>query len=86
MHLTCNVNYKSSVISDLRKMEKDLARRIVDAIENDLANSPEKGQPLEGNFKGLYKYRVGSHRIIFARTGEDILVLRIGHRKKVYDR
>ena len=86
MHLTCKVNYKSSVVSDLRKMEKDMARRIVDSIEKDLADSPEKGQPLEGKFKGLFKYRIGSYRVIFARTGEDILILRIGHRKKVYDR
>ena len=86
MPLTCKVNYKFSVISDLRKMEKKIARRIVDSIEKELASHPEKGVPLEGKFKGLFKYRIGSHRVIYARTRDDILILRIGHSKNVYDR
>jgi addiction module RelE/StbE family toxin len=41
--------------------------------------------PLKGEFKGLYKLRIGEYRVIYAKTDKEaILVLRIGHRSKVY--
>ncbi|MDO9350111.1 MAG: type II toxin-antitoxin system mRNA interferase toxin, RelE/StbE family [Deltaproteobacteria bacterium] len=39
---------------------------------------------LKGQFAGLRKYRVGDYRVIYAILGDDVLVLRIGHRKDVY--
>ena len=84
MLLACKVQYKSSVFNDLKNIDKQTAKRILDSIENDLADDLNKGIPLEGNFKGLFKYRVGSYRVIFARIEDGIVVLRIGHRKKVY--
>ncbi len=84
MHLVCKVQYKSSVFNDLKNIDRPTAKRILDSIEKELAIDTTKGIPLEGNFKGLFKYRVGSYRVIFARLDEGILVLRVGHRKKVY--
>lgn len=39
---------------------------------------------LKGQFAGLRKYRIGDYRVIYAILGDDVLVLRIGHRKDVY--
>ncbi|MGA1822410.1 MAG: type II toxin-antitoxin system RelE family toxin [Thermoplasmatota archaeon] len=80
----CKVQYKSSVFNDLKNIDRSTARRILDTIEKELAENPDKGIPLEGNFKGLYKYRIGSYRVIFSKMGDSILILRIGHRSKVY--
>ena len=84
MLLVYKVQYKSSVLKDLKNIDRPVAKRILDSIEKDLALDPSKGQPLEGDLKGLFKYRIANYRVIFTRLGEDILVLRIGHRKKVY--
>ncbi len=84
--MVCEVQYKSSVFSDLKNIDKPTAKRILDTIEKKLADDPGKGIPLDGKFKGLFKYRIGSYRVIYSRIGEGILVLRIGHRKKVYGR
>lgn len=84
MPLGCKVQYKSSVFHDLKNIDKSTARRILDTIESDLAENPDKGIPLEGNFKGLYKYMIGNYRVVFAKVDDEILVLRVGHRKKVY--
>ena len=82
--MSYKIEYKSSVVRDLKKLDKGVAGRILDQLEMNLSENPDGGQPLTGQFKGLFKYRVGDYRIIYTRTVEGILVLRIGHRSKVY--
>jgi mRNA interferase RelE/StbE len=45
------------------------------------------GKPLRGMFKGLYGYRFGDYRIIYAvdRVEKTVRILRMGHRKEVYE-
>ncbi len=33
---------------------------------------------------GSYRFRVGDYRVIFDLEGEEIVVLRVGHRKEIY--
>jgi len=33
---------------------------------------------------GSYKFRVGDYRVIFDLEGDEIIVLRVGHRKEIY--
>ena len=49
-------------------------------------NPRDFGDPLLGNFSGLWRYRVGNFRIICDIQDEEILVLvlKIGHRREVY--
>ena len=82
--MSYKIEYKSSVVRDLKKLDKSVAGRILDQLEMNLSENPDGGQPLTGQFKGLFKYRIGDYRIIYTRTVEGILVLRIGHRSKVY--
>ena len=44
------------------------------------------GKPLTGPYKGLWKYRIGDYRIIYAIEDKRLVVfvLRIRHRKDVY--
>ncbi len=78
------VEYKSSVVIDLRKIDKKEAKRIIDKLEKDLSEDPDCGIPLKGQFNGLYKYRVGNYRVIYAKTRDIIIILWIAHRKKAY--
>ena len=80
-----SVVYKKSVHRDLRKLSKPEARRILDRIENKLSRDPESHPVLKGPFAGLRKFRVGEYRVIYAILGADVLILRIGHRKDVYE-
>ena len=82
--MSYKIEYKSSVVRDLKKLDKSVAGRILDQLEMNLSENPDGGQPLTGQFKGLFKYRIGDYRIIYTRTVEGILVLRIGHRSKVH--
>ena len=61
-------------------------KRILDKIEKELAEKPEQFPELKGKFAGLRKFRVGDYRIIYSITSErTVLVLRIKHRKEVYE-
>ena len=79
-----NIGYKKSVHQDLKKLSKAEARRIVNQIEEELSKNADSYPILKGPFAGLRKYRVGDYRVIYAILGDDVLVLRIGHRKDVY--
>ncbi len=82
--MASKIAYKSSVAGDLRRIDKPTVRRILDQLEAVLSANPNTGIPLSGEFRGLFKYRIGDYRVIDAKTGGGVLVLRIGHRKAVY--
>jgi mRNA interferase RelE/StbE len=85
--LAYNVTYKESVEKDLRRIDKKQVKRILDAIEKNLADTPRReGEPLHGEFEGHWKFVVGSYRVIYEifDREETLRVNRIGHRKEVY--
>lgn len=82
--MTSRITYKASVAGDLRKLDKPTARRVLDKLERLLSRNPGTGIPLTGEFRGLFKLRISDYRVIYAKTAEGVLVLRIGHRKDVY--
>jgi len=84
--LAFEITYKKSVAKDLAGLGKTEARRILDKIEKDLPTRADSYPVLKGEFSGLRKLRVGDYRVIFAILSPEVLVLRIGHRREIYDR
>ena len=82
--MAVKVEYKASVANDLRRLDRSTALRVLGRIEKALVTEGKKGEPLAGEFAGMYRLRVGEYRVVYARTDEGYLVLRIGHRREVY--
>ena len=82
--MASRIIYKSSIAGDLRRLDKPTARRVLEKLERVLSGNPDMGIPLTGEFRGLFKLRVGDYRVIYAKAKDGVLVLRIGHRKNVY--
>lgn len=83
------VTYKKSVQKDLKSISKDIQYIIRRAIEEKLMTEPLKfGLPLRRNLKGLMKLRVGDFRIIYSIQAQIVTVhvIKIGHRKEVYEK
>ncbi len=80
------IAYKKSVEKDVAKLGKGEAKQILDKIEKDLSVRADGYPVLKGPFAGLRKLRVGDYRVIFAILGQQVLVLKIGHRREIYDR
>ena len=78
------ITYKKSVFRDVNRIDKSRIKKIIDKLEKKLKNDPLSGKALEGEFKGLFRLRVGDYRIIYAVLPEEVLVLRIAHRKESY--
>lgn len=79
------ISYKKSISKDLKKIDKPQCKRLLNKIEKIISKTPEKGKELKGTFSGLYSYRVGDYRIIYSIiTDDEVLILRIAHRKEVY--
>jgi len=81
------VEYHPDVISkDLPRISHDAKQRIRKSIETKLVHAPEEfGEPLRRSLKGFWKLRVGDYRVIFKISGKMIKILRIGHRREVYN-
>ena len=76
--------YKKSVERDLKKLGKTEAKKIVAHLEKELSRRADSYPMLTGQFAGLRKYRFSEYRAIFALLDDEVLILRIGHRKKIY--
>ena len=67
-------------------IDEKLKIRIKTAIEHRLAIEPQRyGKPLRKTLRGYWKLRVGDYRIVFKIVGNEVLILGIIHRKKVYE-
>ena len=81
------VLWHEHALNDLKEFDQQTAGKIVGRIKNYLSQDPDKlGKPLKGVLKGLYRYRIGDYRIIYAvdRGENQISILHIGKRKDIY--
>ncbi|MGK7344380.1 MAG: type II toxin-antitoxin system RelE family toxin [Candidatus Nitrospinota bacterium M3_3B_026] len=72
---------------DLRGLDKTAARRIINKVSGHLVKDPfNLSAALKGNLHGLYRYRVGDYRVIFAadQSARTLQVLWVGHRRSIY--
>ena len=86
--MTYSIQWHEEAINDLKNIDRQTRKKIIARVKDYLSKDPiSLGKPLQGIFKGLYRYRYGSYRIIYAidRRPVVILILRIGDRKDVYD-
>lgn len=82
--LAYNLEYKSSVQKDLKRLSKREAIKILNQIEAVLSVEAHKFPLLEGEFKGLRKFRIGNYRVIYKLSRKEVVILKIGHRKDIY--
>lgn len=82
--MACRIEYKSSVYHDLKGVDKSIAKRIIKELDDALSEDSNCGEALTGQFKGLFKLRIGDYRVVYSKIGDGVVILRIGHRSKVY--
>ncbi|MFH1856955.1 MAG: type II toxin-antitoxin system RelE/ParE family toxin [Candidatus Omnitrophota bacterium] len=82
------VVYLEQVEEDFKKIDKTAIKKILVRVETYLAAAPKGlGKPLKGEFQGYWRYRWGNYRIIYKIAEQEvlILILRVSHRKEVYN-
>ncbi len=85
--MTYRVRYLESVVRvDIPALPRSLRERIKRAIETKIAVNPiEFGKPLQYSLKGCRRLRVGDYRVVFIIEGDEVTIVKIGHRKEVYE-
>jgi mRNA interferase RelE/StbE len=83
------IEFTHKAEKELEKLDNQAIIQILSFLNNRLANinNPRSiGGPLHGPYEGFWKYRVGIYRLISKINNNDIkiLILRVGHRDKVY--
>lgn len=75
-----------SALRDYRKINnpfKDQIKTKIDELCN-FNNETKNVKMLKGEFKGLFRLRIGDYRIIFRTQNESLIIISILHRKDVY--
>lgn len=83
-----SISYVKSAVDDISELDGSAKRIIKKTIEEKLMVDPLKfGKPLIRNLSGLFKLRVGDYRIIYQVKEKEVIVvvIKIGHRKEVYE-
>ena len=75
----------------LDKLDRTVARRISRFLYErirTLDDPRQLGERLQGNLKEFWRYRVGDYRIICSLEHDRlvVMVLRVGHRREIYER
>lgn len=72
---------------DLPRIPANARNTLKRAIEERILLNPILfGKPLRKSLKGHRKLRVGDYRIIYRVQGNNIIILKIGHRQDVYNK
>lgn len=73
----------------LKKLDRPVARRVLVALYEliELDDPTARLKPLQHELAGLWRLRVGDHRVILDVRRDDVVILALdlGHRSDIYD-
>ena len=76
--------YTRRATRDVERLEEEVKKRIGKTLLRYSENPFKYAEKLTELRLGTYRFRIGEYRVIFDIEGNDIVVLRIGHRKEIY--
>jgi len=76
--------FTQRAIKDLEKIDKQFQINIAQKLKEYAKNPFKYARKLITPKIGTYRFRIGEFRVIFDIKEENIVVLRIGHRREIY--
>ena len=71
-----------------KKLDRQSQKLIKNWIEGNLMDCPDprfSGKPLTGNFKGVWRYRIGSYRLLTKIDDDKLIILPLtGDREEIF--
>ena len=81
-----NLVYTRRAEKDIKKLDSSIKGRIGNALLKFQDNPLLYLDKLSDPALGTYKFRIGDYRVIFDIEGNDVVILRVGHRREIYKR
>lgn len=78
------VVFTQRALKDLENIDKEMQNRIATKLKEYSKEPLRYARKLISPQIGTYRFRVGDYRVIFDIDHENIVILRIGHRKSIY--
>ena len=78
------IEWNENAIKEINKLERNLALRIykrIDALKENFKSLDVKR--VQGS--NVFRLRVGDYRVLLEIKGEVIIIVKVGHRKNIYD-
>ncbi len=72
-------------IKDLEKLNEDVKVRIKEKLKTFVNDPVGNSRKLSNPLIGSYRFRIGDYRVIFDIEKDKVIILRIGHRKDIYN-
>jgi len=69
---------------DIAGLDRTTKERIGRALRRLETEPRSKSRQLTQSTLGTYRYRVGDFRVIFDIEGDEVVILRVGHRSVIY--
>lgn len=84
------IKFSEFSLKQIKKLDKAIAKKIISYLKDQVANKQDPrifGKPLLHDKSDMWRYRVDDYRIICRIEDHElvVLVLRLGHRKDIYD-
>jgi mRNA interferase RelE/StbE len=79
------IDWKEGAFKDLEKLEASVSRRIFKKVD-ELSEDPFSKDIKRLKGRDDFRLRVGDYRVLFLIEGEIIQILKVGHRKNIYER
>jgi mRNA interferase RelE/StbE len=76
--------YTARAVKDVERLDRKERRRVGETLKRYKENPFAYAHKLVDSTLGSYRFRIGDYRVIFDVEGDEIVVLRIGHRKQIY--
>ena len=78
--------YTHRAISDIDALDTGVKQRIGKTLLRYEPDPLKHAEPLKQSELGSYRFRIGDYRVVFDLAGEEIVILRVGHRRDIYRR
>ena len=78
--------YTKRALKDIKKLDSIAQIRLKKALEKFAVNPLQYSTKLIVNKLGEYRFRAGNLRIIFDLNKKEIAILRVGHRREIYQK
>ena len=84
--MTYHLTYTHRAINDIETLDPSTKQRIGKTLLRYKHAPLTFAEPLKNSQLGSYRFRIGDYRIIFDLIDDQIVVLRVGHRREIYRR
>ena len=82
--MTYRLVYTHKAFRDIRELEENVKKRIGKALERYREEPLKFASRLIDSKLGMFRFRIGDYRVICDIEDDEIIILRVGHRKDIY--